>query len=455
MAPSARPLAPLLVLALLGSACTATPSSDTGQVSSDESATTAGPTASEIESFLAAPSTDSAKALAESMVASGDLRWVPWLLDLHRLAVSNLVDAVVSDGLATLSGLGQTSGRLEDFQVFGQWAQTTEIDPGEGYRDWKLGLYGRLDDEYLSLLDQVPSDLLLSQIHWGGVPRGGIPELNNPERVPGREATWMVADEVVFGVEVDGISVAYPVRILGHHELANDVIGQIPVSVVYCTLCRTALLFDRRIDGGDSVGAADGGDELVLGFETSGLLWSSNKIMVDQETDTLWQHLSGTAIGGALVDTQLVQLPIVTTTWADWVASNPDTETLAIPTELFFPNIPEGLPVRYDYRPGAAYTEYYAGDSVWFPILETPDDLALKTEVIGLSVGDDHLAVPVERLAAAGSQTISVGGESIRLEPTPAGARAFDRSGRQLAVSQSFWFAWYGQHPDTEIWPGP
>ncbi len=411
-----------------------------------ESASIAGPTASEIEAFLAEPSTDAATALATSMVASGDLRWVPWLLDLHRLAVSNLVDAMVSDGLATLSGLEAKSGRLEDFQVFGQWAQTAEIDPGEGYRAWKLGLYERLDDEYLSLLDQVPSDLLLSQIHWGGVPRGGIPELNNPTRIPAREATWMVADEVVFGVEIDGIPVAYPVRILGHHELANDVIGQTPVAVVYCTLCRTALLFERRIDDAH---------EVPLAFETSGLLWSSNKIMIDRETDTLWQHLSGTAIGGALVGTQLAQLPIVTTTWADWVATHPDSETLAIPTELFFPNVPEGLPLRYDYRPGAAYDEYYASERVWFPILETPDDLALKAEVIGLSVGDDHLAVPVARLAAAGSQTITVGGESIRLEPTPAGARAFDASGRRLAVSQSFWFAWYGQHPDTEIWPGP
>ena len=174
MVPSARKLAPLLAVAFLGSACTPSRSSDNGQASSVESASIAGPTASEIDAFLAEPSTDAAKALAKSMVASGDRRWAPWLLDLHRLAVSNLVDAIASDGLATLSGLEAKSGRLEDFQVFGQWAQTAEIDPGEGYRAWKLGLYERLDDEYLSLLDQVPSDLLLSQIHWGGVPRGGI-----------------------------------------------------------------------------------------------------------------------------------------------------------------------------------------------------------------------------------------------------------------------------------------
>ncbi len=451
MVPYERGLACLLAVALLGSACTAARSSENGGASSEEeSAAIAGPTASEIDAFLAQPRTEAARALAESMVASGDRRWAPWLLDLHRLAVSNLVDAVVSDGLATLSGLEVKGGRLQDFQVFGQWAQTAEIDPGEGYRAWKLGLYGRLDDGYVSLLDQVSSDLLLSQIHWGGVPRGGIPELNDPERVPAREATWMVADEVVFGVEIDGIPVAYPVRILGHHELANDVIGQVPVAVVYCTLCRTALLFDRRI--GDD--ADDEVDEMVLGFETSGLLWSSNKIMVDRETDTLWQHLSGTALGGTLAQTKLVQLPIVTTTWADWVMTHPDTETLAIPTELFFPNVPEGQPVRYDYRPDVAYRQYYASDDIWFPILETPDDLALKAEIIGLSVGGEHLAVPIERLVAAGSQTITLGGESIRLEPTPVGARAFDQSGRQLVVSQSFWFAWYGQHADTGIWPG-
>ena len=48
-----------------------------------------------------------------------------------------------------------------------------------------------------------------------------------------------------------------------------------------------------------------------------------------------------------------------------------------------------------------------------------------------------------------------VGGEPIRLEPNPVGARVFDQLGRQLVVSQSFRFVWYSQHPDTEIWPGP
>ena len=342
-----------------------------------------------------------------------------------------------------LSGIDHVDSRLTDFQVYGQWAQTEEIDPGVGYREWKLELYSRIDDEYRTLLDQIPDDLLLSQVHWGGAPRGGIPELNQQERVPASDADWMVPEEVVFGVEIDGESVAYPVRILGHHELANDVVAGRPVALVYCTLCKTALLFDSTVDG------------QVLEFETSGLLWSSNKVVVDRETDTLWQHLSGEAIGGELSGTRLEQLPVITTTWGEWLAEHPDTETLTLPGATFSPDIPDRPALRYDYSPGAAYASYYENESVWFPILETSDALALKTEVIGLSDGDQHLAVPLDELVAAGPQEIEVGNVRFRLEPTSVGVRAFDDSGDPIPVSQSFWFAWYGQHPDTEIWQAP
>ncbi len=419
------------VFALLAAACTSSPS-------------TAGPGPSQeaIAAYLDQPSVVGAVELYEAMIESGDRRWVPWLLDFHRFSVTNIADREISDGLAQLSGLEPPGTRIGDFQVFGQWAQTQGIDPGAGYRVWKLSLYERLDDDYLTLLGQVPDDLLLSQIHWGGVPRAGIPELNSQLRIPADEATWMVDDELVFGVEVGETPVAYPVRILGHHELANDVIDGRPVALVYCTLCRTALLFDRRVG------------TQTLEFETSGLLWSSNKIMVDRQTDTLWQHLSGEAIGGALAGEQLTQLPVVTSTWGAWLAEHPDTETLTLPDTVFFPDIPDRPALRYDYTPDAAYRNYYESDDVWFPILDTSDALALKTEVLGLSADGEHLAVPLGALIAAGPQTIVVGGDTFRLEPTAAGARVFDDLGRRVAVAQSFWFAWYGRYPDTAIWSG-
>lgn len=422
----------------------------------------------QIDDFLDAPNSGKSAVIAANMGASGESRWIPWLLDIHRLAQSTKSDKEAINALALLTGIEPVGVRVDDFRIYGQLAQSEGIDAGEGYREWKLGLYGFIDDEFAELLSGIADDQLLSEIHWGGVTRGGIPELNNPERVPVSEADWMTPDELVLGAEVNGEAVAYPVRILGHHELANDVIADIPVSMVYCTLCRTGLLFDRRL-----------GDE-VLDFQTSGLLWSSNKVMVDKPSDTLWQHLTGTGIAGPNEGVVLEQFPVVTSSWSDWVEEHPDSETLVIPGPIFFPETPERPPIVYPYDPGGAYQNYYENPDVWFPIFDTPDVFALKTDVLGLDVNGDTLAIEVAALVDHGPRVFVVGEQAVLFVPTTNGARAYDAQGagvvdgdvpdiadadpervvladgtelERIVVAQTFWFAWFGDHQDTRTWP--
>lgn len=409
--------------------------------------------------------------IASDMAIDGDRRWGPWLLDLLRLGPSNISDENVAGALAEISGVERPESRFitDDYRVYGQWVYDQAVDPGEGYREWKLALYAPIDDDYDELLSSVSDELLLTRIQWGGVARGGIPELNDPERVAAEVADWMVDDEIVFGTEIDGIAVAYPFRILGHHELANDSIGETPVSLVFCTLCRTALLFDRRVE-----------DE-VLDFETSGLLVNSNKIMVDRQTNTIWSHLEAVGLGGRFEGVELDQFPVETTTWGAWLDDHPDTEVLAIPDPIFSDN-PEQPAVAYDYEPDSAYRFYYDNPEVWFPILDTPTtDIALKDEVIGLDGGDATLAVAVDALVDEGPRVFGVGDRLVLLVPTSsAGARAYDAAGTdlvdgdspvttstdgeqalladgselpRLVVDQGLWFAWFGNNPKTDWWP--
>ena len=51
--------------------------------------------------------------------------------------------------------------------------------------------------------------------------------------------------------------------------------------------------------------------------------------------------------------------------------------------------------------------------------------------------------------AVGETQTIEVGGDNLRVEPTGAGVRVFDANGDRLITEQSFWFAWHANHPDT------
>ncbi len=424
-----------------------------------------------IADFLASPSSAKGASVAEAMGESGDPRYGAWLLDIYRLGRSTRIDSAAADAFEQLSGIDKVGQRTDDYRNYGNWVYNGGVDPGPGYREWKLGVYGSIDPEFATLLGETPNDELLSQIQWGGVARGGIPELNQPERVPVSSADWMVDDELILAVEIEGQAVGYPVRILGHHELANDEIAGIPVSMVYCTLCRSGLLFDRRV-----------GDQ-VLDFQTSGLLIESNKIMVDVQTDTLWRHQTGIGLAGPLEGSELSQFPVLTTTWGEWIADNPDGEVLAIPKPIF-PEDPGATPeqpaIAYSYEAGEAYRFYYEDPDVWFPVFDTPDIFELKDSVLGIEDGAASLAVQVDALVADGPQVFSVGELMIAAIPTSNGALAYDVSGSDLAagpldgiaeagserlrlddgteweraaIPQLFWFAWFGQHPDTDWWP--
>ena len=86
----------------------------------------------------------------------------------------------------------------------------------------------------------------------------------------------------------------------------------------------------------------------VWEFGTSGLLFRSNKLMYDLGIKSLWHQFSGEPVVGALVGSgiELELLPIVLTTWGDWLAAHPDTTVLDIETGLYRPDsyVPEWDP---------------------------------------------------------------------------------------------------------------
>ena len=338
-----------------------------------------------------------------------------------------------------------------------------------GYIAWKSLIYSQADLAFGKLITQIDDPILASQIQWGGVRRGGIPELNAPQTVSVAQADWMTDDELTFGAVINGEVRSYPHRILDHHEMANDTLGGEPVALANCTLCRTGILFSRQV-----------GDRVLI-FQSSGLLWNSNKVMVDIETDTLWNQLTGEAIAGPLKGTVLDRFPITVTTYGQWIAEHPDTAVLDIPgrasTTRGGNEITGGA--NYSYEPGDAYAEYYASPDVFWPAEEVPDVFAEKDLVATLDFAGERLAVGVDALGAAGPQAFTIAEQTVVAVPTDGGARFYggpDGGGvlllvvedagektllladgtelQRLQSGHSFWFAWYANFPDTGWWPG-
>ena len=91
----------------------------------------------------------------------------------------------------------------------------------------------------------------------GGVLVDGIPPLDNPKRLLAEAATYLEPTDLVFGISINGDARAYPLRIMDWHEMANEVIGGVPVSLAYYTLCGAAIAYDGRVaDGITCVGDA-------------------------------------------------------------------------------------------------------------------------------------------------------------------------------------------------------
>lgn len=167
----------------------------------------------------------------KAIEASGDRAAIPALIDLLRFDLSPVPAELPIGVLEKLSG--QTFGG--DWKRWVEWLQKqTDIVPPPEFIPWKGRLLALIDAEFYDWFRAgVPHRIRMEEIAWGGVAKDGIPALTHPAHVGVAQATYLTDDELVFGVTLNGESRAYPHRILDWHELANDVVGGVPVALAY------------------------------------------------------------------------------------------------------------------------------------------------------------------------------------------------------------------------------
>ena len=153
--------------------------------------------------------------------------------------------------------------------------------------------------------DLSDSSIPAKEIQQGGPPRDGIAALDAPETLSAELARWRDSD-LVIGVSLGAETRAYPVAILNWHELVNDTLAGRPILVSYCPLCGTALVFDRQAG------------KKVRTFGVSGLLYQSDLLLYDRETESLWSQILSTAVSGPLKGARLELLRSSLTRWGIW-----------------------------------------------------------------------------------------------------------------------------------------
>ncbi len=211
-----------------------------------------------------------------------------------------------------------------------------------------------------------------SEITRGGPPRDGIPPIDNPKFETVSDAPdYFVDHEPVLAVEFEGDARAYPIAILMWHEIVNDDVGGVPITVTYCPLCNTAIVFDRRV-----------GDR-VLDFGTSGALRRSDLVMWDRQTQSWWQQITGEAIIGEYTGTKLTFLPAPMISWVDFKSSYPEGKVLSRDT---------GHSRDYGHPPYAGYDGLASRPFLYFGQLD--DRLVPMERVVGINVGEQSAAYP-------------------------------------------------------------
>ena len=160
----------------------------------------------------------------------------------------------------------------------------------------------------------------LEEIFSGGVPRDGIPPIDDPRFAPiSAVENLYTGTEPVITVAIDGTARAYPLGILMTHEIVNDTLAGRSIAVTYCPLCNSAVVFDRVVDGRE------------LTFGVTGKLRNSDLVMWDRQTESWWQQFTGIGIVGEMTGTELTMLPVRVESFARFRARFPDGEVLLAP----------------------------------------------------------------------------------------------------------------------------
>jgi hypothetical protein len=215
-----------------------------------------------------------------------------------------------------------------------------------------------------------------NEVRDGGPGKDGIPAITGSDFGSPGEVNYLSDDDLVLGF-VDGNDVrAYPHSILDWHEIINDNTENHSLAVIYCPLTGTGIGWDRVLDGKETT------------FGVSGLLYNTNIIPYDRETDSNWSQLLLKSVNGKLKGTTAKTYNLFETTWKTWKQMYPSTKVVTMQT---------GYNRNYGRYP---YGSYKTSDNLIFPISNNDPRLKPKERVLGVIIDEKAKAYKFDKTAS-------------------------------------------------------
>lgn len=269
----------------------------------------------------------------------------------------------------------------------------------------------------------------LNDLVFGDIGKDDIPEIFDTKYVSVKEDNLKDESRGVL-VNVLGRKKYYPVNILVWHEVINDALSGQFYSVTYSPFCESIAVYK-----GDAV-------DHDLKFRASGLLYKSNLVFFDTQTESLWLQATGKAIVGNFIgasldlveDTQVI-------TYKDLKRYHPEAEVLSRDTGYF---------KNYSYNPFSGYLE---NDDHPEELVAYENKRFDKKEMMYVVPVDDRsLAFPIADLPE-GETVQKVFNDSLIIAGKHNGGIIVTRNGKRIGGYPQLWFCWAALHEeDGSAW---
>lgn len=203
----------------------------------------------------------------------------------------------------------------------------------------------------------------IEEVMDGGPGKDGIPSIDNPVFVNADDAAanFLNDDDLVVGIVKNNEARAYPHVILDWHEIVNDRFNGEFIAINYCPLTGTAFSWNKfpSLE--------------IPTFGVSGLLYNTNLILYDRETDSNWSQLKLQCVNGLLIGDEPMLSDVVETTWGIWKELYPGTKLLSLDTGF---NRDYG---NYPYGPYITNNDYFL-----FPVSPMNSSLPNKERIYAI-----------------------------------------------------------------------
>jgi Protein of unknown function (DUF3179) len=167
------------------------------------------------------------------------------------------------------------------------------------------------------------------------------------------------------------------------------------------------------------------GKELTFGV--SGLLYKSNVLMYDHQTESLWSQIKRVAVTGPMTGTRLKVLRSALTSWKKWNRRYSGTEVLSLKT---------GYDRDYSRDP---YEDYYESRRGLFSFFKPGPGEAEKELMVGIVVDGLQKACPLADLKKMVLVRDRVAGREVVLSFTEA-VEIRDTRGLDVPQLIVYWF---------------